>query len=144
MQDEIVIRIADTPELLTAAFELRNKVFCEEQGFSPAIEQDGKDDASEHVVAMAGDAIVGCGRIRQVGNFSKLERIAVDFSWRRAGIGRLLLQSMIEICRKRGDNIVKLSAQSRSLDFYVRCGFAAEGEEFEVEGVPHQMMSRNL
>lgn len=144
MQDEIVLCIADTPELLTAALELRNRVFCDEQGFSPAIEQDGKDEFSEHVVAIAGEKIVGCGRIRRLEQYSKLERIAVDISWRRAGIGRLLLESMIEVCRKRGDKVVKLSAQSRSLDFYLRCGFAAEGEEFEVEGVPHQMMSRNL
>ncbi len=141
---DVEVRVADSAELKTAAMELRRKVFCEEQGFSVGIEQDGEDDKAEHLIAVSGGKVVGCARIRYFQEYAKFERIAVSKEQRGSGIGGKLLNYMIEHCRRIGIKMAKLSAQTHSLGFYRRNGFQNEGVEFDVEGVGHQMMVRSI
>ena len=140
----VTYQLAETPELIGKVIELRWQVFCEEQGFSIATEQDGLDAGSKHVAAICTGEIVGCGRIRILGHYVKLERIAVAKQMRGAGIGAEWIRFMIEQSRRSGKSTVKLAAQSNSIPFYRRCGFSPEGAEFEVEGVPHQTMFLEL
>ena len=138
------VRAAVSAEEIAAALNLRQQVFCAEQGFSPEIEQDGEDSGADHIIAVTGIRTVGCGRIRYFGSYAKLERIAVDSSLRGAGIGRQILNFMVDHCRKRGIAKLRLSAQVHSLQFYSANGFIPEGEPFDVEGVGHQMMCRSI
>lgn len=136
--------LAETRESIRKVFELRRQVFCEEQGFSVETEQDGLDVGSKHVAAICSGEVVGCGRIRILDHYAKLERIAVTKTMRGTGIGAELIRFMVEESRRNGKASVKLAAQSHSIPFYRRCGFAPEGMAFEVEGVPHQNMCLEL
>lgn len=52
-RSELIVQIADTPELIRAALQVRHQVYCLERGYEPGeggIETDGFDVRSLHVV----------------------------------------------------------------------------------------------
>lgn len=66
---ELVVQIADTPELVRDAHQLRHQVYCLERGYEPGqngLEIDGYDAHSKHVVlrlAGGGGAVIGTARL---------------------------------------------------------------------------------
>ena len=64
--------------------------------------------------------------------------------FRGKGVGALLLQSLLEQARLRGDTQVRLNAQITASGFYLRYGFRACGPEFMEAGIPHVEMMRDL
>jgi predicted GNAT family N-acyltransferase len=90
-----------------------------------------------HVLALAGDTPVGCGRLLASG---KIGRMAVLPARRGKGIGAALLERLLEISRKQGLPEVMLSAQVAAIPFYQRAGFAVCSPEFDDAGIPHREM----
>ena len=45
---------------------------------------------------------------------------------------------------ERGFRQAKLHAQTYALDFYIKLGFAAYGDVFDEDGIPHRAMLRDL
>jgi predicted GNAT family N-acyltransferase len=120
---------------------LRHEVFVLEQGVPVDIEQDGRDGEAAHVIAELDGEAVGCGRLLVDG---RIGRLAVRRGFRRLGIGRLLLDELIRLARRRGERQLYLHAQEDAADFYRRAGFDAEGERFEEAGIAHIAMHRHL
>jgi len=119
---------------------IRNKVFVEEQGVPPELEWDGLDEHSYHVLALAPDGTpIGTGRLLQDG---QIGRVAVLQEWRGKGVGRALLDLLLVIANKMGNEEVKLHAQTRVLGFYKKRGFIKHGKEFMEAGIPHFAMKR--
>jgi predicted GNAT family N-acyltransferase len=119
---------------------IRMTVFVEEQGVPEELEWDGLDEHAYHVMAFAPDgAPIGTGRLLQDGHIG---RVAVLKEWRGMGVGRALLDILLVIANKMGYDEVKLHAQTRVIDFYLRRGFQARGEEFMEAGIPHVLMIR--
>lgn len=122
--------------------ELRTRVFVDEQGVPPEEEIDGLDSFCLHVVAeTAGGRVVGTGRLMPEG---RIGRMAVDAEWRGRGIGRALLDALVERARERGFTSVMLHSQIQAMDFYEAAGFQAEGPEFVDAGIAHRRMTRTL
>lgn len=119
---------------------IRKAVFVDEQGVPEELEWDGLDEHAYHVVALAPDGQpIGTGRLLQDGHIG---RVAVLEPWRRRGVGRALLEMLLVIANKMGYEEVKLHAQIRVADFYLRKGFVPQGEEFMEAGIPHVLMVR--
>lgn len=119
---------------------IRDTVFVEEQGVPADLEWDGLDEHAYHVMAFAADGTpIGTGRLLQDGHIG---RVAVLKEWRGKGVGRALLDLLLVIANKMGYDDVKLHAQTRVLDFYVRRGFERQGEEFMEAGILHVLMTR--
>jgi predicted GNAT family N-acyltransferase len=119
-------------------YALRREVFVEEQGVPAEIELDGLDEEALHIVALdEGGEGVGCGRLLRSG---KLGRMAVLSGWRGFGVGRALLDGLMEMAKKEGIERLFLSAQIRAVGFYERAGFVTEGGIYEEAGIPHQRM----
>jgi len=119
---------------------IRNKVFVEEQGVPPALEWDGLDEGSFHVLAFSPEgAPIGTGRLLPDG---RIGRIAVLPEWRRKGVGRALLDLLLVIANKMGNDEVRLHAQTRVVAFYRKRGFVRQGKEFMEAGIPHVTMKR--
>ena len=119
---------------------IRNTVFVEEQGVPVDLEWDGLDEHAYHVMAFAADGTpIGTGRLLQDGHIG---RVAVLKEWRGKGVGSALLDLLLVIANKMGYDEVRLHAQTRVLDFYVRRGFAPQGESFMEAGIPHVLMTR--
>ncbi|MEX1166522.1 MAG: GNAT family N-acetyltransferase, partial [Hydrogenophaga sp.] len=71
-------------------------------------------------------------------------RLAVERTLRGGLLGRQVLSALIGAARDRGDERVVLHAQRSAEGFYVRLGFARQGEPFEEAGIPHITMALPL
>ena len=122
------------------AQQVRDTVFVGEQHVPPAIERDEHDAASRHVVARDSDGgAIGTGRLLADGH---LGRMAVLADWRGKGVGRALLERLLEEAARLGREPLALHAQTQASGFYRRFGFAEEGPEFMEAGIPHRTMVR--
>ena len=119
---------------------IRTKVFVEEQGVPVELEWDGLDEHAYHVMALAADGTpIGTGRLLQDAHIG---RLAVVKEWRGQGVGGALLDILLVIANKMGYEEVRLHAQTRVLEFYLKRGFEPQGEEFMEAGIPHLLMVR--
>lgn len=127
-----------------AAQELRLRVFSGEQGISRNGEIDGLDPASIHIVAVRRGSVVATCRLRFGRGQCKLERMAVDESLRRTGVGTELLTEAEREALRHGASELVLHSQRQVEDFYETCGYVAEGDTFLEEGIPHVLMRKRL
>ena len=136
------IRLCNWDEARVEARRIRELVFVREQGVPLALEMDDQDAHCDHALASFADGTaVGTGRLLPDGHIG---RMAVLKDWRGKGVGALLLQSLIERARQRGDASVRLNAQTYVTEFYRRFGFDVSGAEFMEAGIPHVAMQRDL
>ena len=70
--------------------------------------------------------------------------MAVLKDWRRRGVGRALLKTLLDLAARQGLTRVTLSAQTHALGFYERAGFHVVGETFMDAGIPHRKMVKEL
>jgi predicted GNAT family N-acyltransferase len=140
------IRLVATAADRAAAFAVRRAVFIEEQGVSEAGELDEHDAVATHLVAEVDGRAVGTLRWRPIddGAVVKIERVAVLAEARGQRVGEAMMRYLL--ARLDGERVGEtvLHAQLRVADFYRRLGYAAEGEPFDDEGIPHIAMRRNL
>ncbi|WP_254920378.1 GNAT family N-acetyltransferase [Blastococcus mobilis] len=133
---------ADRPEVAA----LRTRVFVEEQGVPPEIEQDAADATAVHALSRdAGGRVVATGRLllREDGRAS-IGRMAADASVRGRGHGAAVLAELHRQAVLRGVTEVELHAQVTARGFYERVGYTAVGEEYLEAGIPHVTMVRRL
>ena len=128
-------------ELGAHAGAVRTEVFVREQAIPEALEWDEHDAIALHCVAFDGTRPVGTGRLLEDG---RIGRMAVLAERRRGGLGGRILERLVDAARERGDEQVRLSAQTYVLAFYRQHGFTAQGEVYPEAGIEHQDMSRPL
>jgi predicted GNAT family N-acyltransferase len=142
---KIEVIAAESPALLEAAYAIRRRVFIEEQHVPEAIELDSEDARAFHAIALRDGKPVGCGRYVEHGPGEiKIGRMAALREFRGSGIGRAVLEFLIEVARNRGYTRAILHAQLTAEGFYLKQGFHPEGEVFEEAGIPHRAMTRDL
>lgn len=109
---------------------------------SAEAEFDGLDEVATHIVALAGDDVVGTCRLLFEGPDCRLGRMAVSARARRGGAGRALVAASLKLAREGGYQRIVLHAQRRAESFYAACDFEPVGGTFEEEGIPHVIMRR--
>jgi predicted GNAT family N-acyltransferase len=118
---------------------VREVVFLAEQKIPEELEWDEWDELSIHAVAADANGVaLGTGRLLPDGHIG---RMAVLANVRGQGVGRLILQSLMQAAQQRGDKRVVLSAQSHAQDFYRRYGFKSVGEEYKEAEILHIEMA---
>lgn len=140
----VTVRPAGSPAELAAAMELRERVFCGEQGVAPELEFDGLDDACRQILALDEAGVVATCRLRETDQGPKLERMAVEPRLRGLGVGARLLDGAERIARDGGAQRLALHAQTRVSGFYRRAGYEAVGDPFLEVGIEHVRMSKAL
>lgn len=118
---------------------IRKMVFMEEQGFKN--EFDEIDDEAKHVVIYSQNNPVATCRYYKKDDRYYIGRIAVLYEYRGAHLGSKLLKLAEDALKNETDEIY-LDAQVRAMDFYMKNGYVACGEEHDDEGVPHMMMKK--
>ncbi len=116
---------------------LRDQVFSEEQQVDPGVQWDGRDEESRHVVIEHDGQPIAYGRLLPEG---KIGRLAVTADFRGQGLGRMVLDKLVELAREVGLDAVHLHAQAHATEFYRKAGFEPEGEPFDEAGIPHLAM----
>ena len=138
---EFRVVLADWHQQQQWARPVREAVFMAEQGVPVELEWDEFDAISRHAVAFDADGSpIGTGRIWQEGEIGHIGRMAVLREWRSQGVGRALLESLLEVAHNAGLRELHLSAQTQAIGFYTQFGFIAEGPEYLDAGIPHRRM----
>ena len=131
----------DRPEIAA----LRVRVFVDEQGVPPEIEQDDADSWAVHVLSRDGvGRVVATGRLLVRGSSAGIGRIAADPAVRGRGHGAAVLAELHRQAVLRGVTEIELHAQVTARGFYERAGYAAVGEVYEEAGIAHVTMRRTL
>lgn len=138
------VRLARDAAEVEQALDLRERVFCGEQGVSPTAERDPDDDVALHVVAVDGGRVVGTCRMVVRGGTARLGRMAVERSHRRRGLGAELLAEGERAATEAGARRVRLHAQLAARPLYARGGYSETGAPFVEEGIDHVTMERAL
>jgi predicted GNAT family N-acyltransferase len=142
---------------MPAAYALRYDVFVVGQDVPAELERDDLDATAVHVVAFDSDGLVGTGRLvdGRIGTDLELEsgtpgtvgtigRIAVAAASRGTGVGRELLDLLVERAQVLGLPAVELHAQLHAKDFYERAGFVPFGDVYVEAGIEHIGMRKDL
>jgi len=136
------IKVADFDRDFAAISAIRTQVFQVEQGVDAALEFDGKDQTATHFLAFIGDEAVGTVRIRSLDlQTAKLERLAVLPNLRKHGIGRKIVETVLQFLANKNIADLRIHAQIAVVSFYQKLGFVTEGEEFDEAGIPHIKMN---
>ncbi len=121
---------------------VRLRVFVEEQHVPLELEEDGKDQNALHILVQdRDDNPLATARMLPDG---QIGRMAVLPEWRNRGIGRQMLNMLLDQARQQQVKQVFLHAQCSAIAFYRSAGFQAEGEVFDDAGIPHRTMRKRL
>ena len=131
------IQASDVDFLL--AQQIRTAVCVQEQGVDASDEYDALEEISQHYLVAVDSKEVATARWRFTSNGIKLERFAVLPTYRGKGIGKYLVEQVIEEVQKYAKPIY-LHAQIQVVDFYQKLGFEKEGPLFEEAGIQHFKM----
>ncbi|AMO25064.1 hypothetical protein GCM10027034_04940 [Ramlibacter solisilvae] len=140
------VRTGNWAELGEAAARIRTEVFVEEQRVPKEMEWDEVDPQALHAVAYnrLGQAVATGRLLPSREGVAWIGRVAVNRVLRGTGVGRELMQCLLQAARRRGDREAALHAQRSAEAFYLGLGFEARGSEFEEVGIPHIEMARSL
>jgi len=133
--NDFAIAIVNWSEKQAELYSVRRAVFIEEQNISERIELDGRDPDCFHVLASDTEGRpVGTARMDGKG---KIGRMAVLHDYRRRGIGRKMIQALMDYGRKNSITDFHLSAQITAIGFYSKMDFEPFGKEFIEAGIKH-------
>ena len=136
---EIVIR--PWQQAFQEAFQIRKRVFIEEQGVPEEMELDEFDLLSQHALAYVNTLCVGTARLVKANSHqAQIGRMAVLSPYRKQGIGRALLTRLIYLAKEEGVQTLTLHAQLDAIPFYEKFGFITEGPTYAEAGIPHRNM----
>lgn len=121
---------------------IRHLVFVVEQKVDAREEWDGADAHCHHALALTAEGqAIGTARLQPSG---KIGRVAVLEPWRNRGIGRQLMEYLLQVATRERLPRVYLHSQESAVPFYERLGFTCIGEPFVEADIPHRRMERIL
>ena len=136
-----MILIQSWQEAAKAAFAIRQKVFIEEQGVPEDLEVDEFDPLATHALAFQKSQCIGTGRLVPLeGKCGQIGRMAVLPHYRNTGVGRAILEQLIEHARSLGIQSLVLHSQVIAIPFYEKHGFQIQGDIYDEAGIPHRNM----
>ena len=127
------------------AYEIRIKVFIEEQGFEN--EFDSIDAEAVHFLMKNDDGIpVATCRVflDNKMNSHVFGRLAVLKEFRGNGIGSDVVREALEYVKNSGGNRLMPHSQCHAVSFYEKLGFSSFGDVEYEEDCPHIWMKKEL
>ncbi|MDC4387654.1 GNAT family N-acetyltransferase [Acinetobacter baumannii] len=131
----------DWEQLEKGAKYIREQVFIQEQGIEPEDEWDDFDATAVHFMVYDEGQPIATARLLPQ---HSVGRVAVLMPYRKQGIGKILMQHIIEYARQHKLPYLKLSAQTYVTAFYEALGFKVQGEVYQDCGIPHIDMTLTL
>lgn len=121
-------------QLEKGAKYIREQVFIQEQGIAPEDEWDDLDTMVLHFIVYDQEQPIATARLLPQ---HSVGRVAVLMPYRKQGIGKILMQHIIDYARNQKLPYLKLSAQTYVTAFYEALGFKVQGEVYQDCGIPH-------
>jgi predicted GNAT family N-acyltransferase len=136
----VSIRRVSSQAELVQAFTIRIQVFVKEQRVPAEIELDSDDQRAIHFLATKSAKALGTARVVMCHGNAKIGRMAVLKTFRRKGIGAVLLKRAVAAAKRLYARRIYLHAQVAVIGFYQRLGFRAVGRVFDEAGIAHRKM----
>lgn len=134
------IKILQSETEKADAFNIREEVFVEEQGFALEIEIDEYDNSAIHVAGYINGAPVACGRLVLKDGKAKIGRLAVKKEFRKKRFGAEICRFLIIEAKKSNPVEIYLHSQIKAAGFYQKAGFLPVGKIFLEENAEHIKM----
>ncbi len=128
----------ENKEKINLSNAIRTKVFIEEQHVDPEIEYEFEEEGNYYLLYYNKEP-VATARWRKTNKGIKLERFAMLKEYRNKGLGKKLLDAVLEDTIPFGEKIY-LHSQVIAINYYKRSGFVAEGEHFWEANIEHVLM----
>lgn len=143
----VELRVGGWDTLGLHARAIRTEVFIDEQKIPIEMEWDESDADAVHAVAFNRfGRPLATGRLLRhaTPRVARIGRMAAIQSVRGSGVGRMVLDALMQAARARGDHEVRLHAQTSAQGFYARASFTPAGPVFDEAGIAHIEMTRAL
>jgi predicted GNAT family N-acyltransferase len=148
MADETAVLIFEAPlgsELYAQALRLREAILRKPLGLTVTHEELFNDAMRQHFCAVSYGAVVGTVSLRPLDETTlHLKQMAVAEARRQERIGAQLLAHAEGWAAEAGFRLMVLHARIGAEGFYLRLGYALEGEPFEENTIPHIRMVKWL
>jgi predicted GNAT family N-acyltransferase len=123
------------------AFWVRQEVFILEQRVPAELELDEFDPSAAHALAHLNGRCIGTGRLVDLGaKQAQIGRMAVLTQFRNQGIGRKILEKLIDLAKFQGAETIVLHSQVAAIPFYQKLGFQSQGPIYDEAGIAHRNM----
>lgn len=131
---------------LSEVFNIRRKVFVDEQGVKEEEEFDDYDDLAVHALVYdnGNSKPVATGRVYHDGKNYRIGRIAVLKEERGKYYGDFVVRLLVNKAFLSGAEEVFINAQVAAVPFYAKIGFQSYGDIFEEAGIKHISMKVEL
>lgn len=148
LMTEWTIRVADWLDEADqrAIRAIREQVFIIEQNVPAELEWDGLDEECLHLLAIhPKHGALATSRLYYDSHTDQahIGRMSVLQDWRQQGIGKAMLDSLIEHADMQQLGCLELNAQTHATHFYQKSGFGIYGDEFLDANIPHYHMRRD-
>lgn len=140
MKNNIKIRLVKNKKELEQVYKIREIVFIKEQKVAKNIEKDKFDKTAKHFIFYYKNKPAGCARIRLIGRKAKLERIALLNKYRGKGFGKVIVDYLINYCKRQRMKKIFMNAQYYLREYYKKLGFKPKGRIFDEAGIKHIKM----
>jgi len=140
------VRVVDSPADMRQVIAIRTVVFIDEQHLTDNVDRDPYDQGAGAVVVLAyldGEP-VGTGRLHVWRGQGQIAWVAVLRPHRGRGVGREIMEALLDAAADLGAERVTLSAQTHAIEFYRLLGFAPVGDLFIMGNIEHITMVRDL
>lgn len=145
LMDNLKLKIVTYSEAEESIRAIRHLVFQVEQKVDPALDFDGLDPQSQHIVAYINEQPIGTTRLRYLDEQTvKIERLAVLPEFRGQGIGHKIMAAALKFLTQSQVKTVQLHAQLYIKDLYLKLGFVQVGAIFKEAEILHVKMQRHL
>ena len=138
-----VIRAHDKQH--AAELDLRYRILRKPLGLQRGSEWYDHEEDCIHVIAVAGERVVGCVLFHPYGDGGgRLLQMAVEADLQGKGVGRTLVQRLEEEVTRQEIHWIHLHARDHAVGFYEKLGYECVGEPFFEVTIPHFDMKKRL
>ena len=142
------IGLAEAPygsELYAQSLQLREAILRKPLWLTLSAEELADDMPRRHFCAVMNGTVVGSVSFNPLGPHTlQLKQMAVANGRQGEGIGSRLLAFAEAWARRGGYGMIILNARIGAEEFYKRRGYAAEGEPFDENTIPHIRMTKRI
>lgn len=139
----VTVKLVETEREKLLAFDVRKKVFVDEQGVPEHLELDEHDETAIHFIVEKDGKTIAAARLRELETgIGKVERVSVIKEQRGNHLGVLIMEHVETYARKHGWQKLKLNAQVHAIPFYEKLGYVITSPEFLDAYIPHRAMEK--
>lgn len=126
-----------------SAVQLRIEQFFKGHPNPTDLINDQFEKTGTHLICLLNDSVIGTGRLNIENHQGIISQMAIDSQYQNKGIGKTILEQLINQCKEHNVNEIVLNARETAINFYKKYGFKITSEKFPSKktGIIHQSMS---